>query len=227
MSNSHYDVYPNKELSMKIAPLLFSSRTFGLAAAGAALLAAPGAFAQSVPSAFQIENDTMNSTGDPLYSVTNNLTFTNLQLTETFANGFSQTLLMPDLNTLTLDESTNPFVSNSPLTSAILTGSLNTAVGSPGSTLTVTLQPTFDPTQTSQQLISDTFSANLFAPAPATVGLGQFALVSSGGITDAPIGATLLPAAVPEASTTVSLGLLLALGLGSVAVARRRAASTL
>ncbi len=36
------------------------------------------------------------------------------------------------------------------------------------------------------------------------------------------VGVTSIPAAVPEASTTISFGLLLALGLGGVAVARKR-----
>jgi len=55
--------------------------------------------------------------------------------------------------------------------------------------------------------------------------VGSFAGSGGGSAGNYPsLTLTAIPAAVPEASTTVSLGLLLALGLGGLAVARRRKA---
>ncbi len=55
--------------------------------------------------------------------------------------------------------------------------------------------------------------------------VGSFAGAFGGNTGNVPsLTLTAIPAAVPEASTTVSLGLLLALGLGGLAVARRRKA---
>ena len=208
---------------MKSLLSLFASRSlFGLAVAGAALLPASGAFAQtaSAPFYFQIENDTASTNGDPLYSVTNSLTFTNLQITEGFANGFSQTIFLSDLDTMTIDEVSNTMASSSPLSSAVLTGTLNGLA--PGSTVTANLENSIGGPVSPFNIFSN-FSADLFHPTAPAIGLGQFALVSGNNVTDVTIGASDAP--VPEASTTVSLGLLLAFGLGTLAVTRRRAAS--
>lgn len=203
------------------SPFAFRS-LLGLAAAGAALLPASGAFAQatSTPFYFQVENDTANVNGNPLYSVTDSLTFTNLQITEGFANGFSQIIFLPDLDTNLIAEPSNTMASSSPLTSAVLTGTLNGLA--PGSTITANLENSIGG-PVSPFNISSNFSADLFNPTMPAIGLGQFALVSGSNVTDVTIAA--LPAAVPEASTTVSLGLLMALGLGALVVTRRRAAA--
>ncbi len=200
----------------------------GLAVAGVALLAVSGAFAQtpSATSAFEVYNATMSG-GDPVFSVSNDLTFTNLQITEGFANGFTQTVFLPsfDANSPVDNpgvEYTNQFASGSPLTSAVLTGTLDNLA--PGSTLTVNLAQDLSGTTVPFNVYSN-FSADLFNSMTPAIGFGQFALVDGSrnilnGVT---IGANAAP--VPEASTTVSLGLLLALGLGALVVTRRRAAS--
>ena len=204
---------------MKPASSFALRSLLGLAVTGAALLPASGAFAQttSAPFYFQIENDTANNSGDPLYSVTDPFTFTNLQINEGFANGFSQTIFLSDLDTNTIDESTNTMASSSPLTSAVLTGTLNGLV--PGSTITANLENSIGGPIAPFNIFSN-FSADLFNPATPAIGLGQFALVSGSNITDVTIGANAAP--VPEASTTVSLGLLMALGLGALVVTHRR-----
>ena len=209
---------------MKLVPPSFAFRSLlGLAVAGAALLPASGAFAQatSAPFYFQVENDTANNTGDPLFSVTDNFTFTNLQITEVFAGGFSQTIFLSDLDTNTIDESSTTTASSSPLTSAVLTGTLNGLA--PSSTVTASLENSIGGPVSPFNIFSN-FSADLFNPATPAVGLGQFALVSGGNVTDVTIGADAAP--VPEASTKLSLGLLLALGLGALTVTRRRAAQS-
>lgn len=207
---------------MKPASSFAFRSLLGLAVAGAALLPASGAFAQatSPPFYFQVENDTANVNGNPLYSVTDSLTFTNLQITEGFANGFSQIIFLPDLDTNLIAEPSNTMASSSPLTSAVLTGTLNGLA--PGSTITANLENSIGG-PVSPFNISSNFSADLFNPTMPAIGLGQFALVSGSNVTDVTIAA--LPAAVPEASTTVSLGLLMALGLGALVVTRRRAAA--
>lgn len=201
------------------SPTAFRS-LIGLAVAGAALLPASGAFAQatSTPFYFQVENDTANNSGDPLYSVTDNFTFTNLQINEGFASGFSQTIFLSDLDTNTIDEASNTMASSSPLTYAVLTGTLNGLA--PGSTVTANLENSIGGPVSPFNIFSN-FSADLLEPTTPAIGLGQLALVSGNNVTDVIIGADVAP--VPEASTTVSLGLLLALGLGALVVTRRRA----
>ena len=220
---------------MKPAQTLFSLRHICVyAAAGAALLSASSAFAQSAPSpyySFQVENDTLSS-GDPVFSITDNLTFTNLQINEVFADNFTQTVLVPSLNTATVLEQTGAvfFDGSTPgalsdpihgtLTSAILTGSLGS-----GPTQTVNVATAFGGPVT-PQVISSTFSASLFGPSATALGLGQFSLLDSTsntipGFPSIVIGAN----PVPEASTVVSMGLMLALGLGALMVTRRRTAA--
>ena len=198
----------------------------GAAVAGAGLLSAPGAFAQaSTPFSFEVVNSTFSG-GDPVFSVTDNLTFSNLQINETFASGFSQTVLLNDLATSLTDPATggsefsDKFVPNSTLTSAILTGSIGAG---PAQTVLTQTAPNGPVTP---QYVSSTFSADLFAPAPAGPALGTFSFNNGlNGINILNSVNIVAPAAVPEASTTVSLGLLLALGLGGFAVSRRRAVS--
>lgn len=213
---------PSQLLSLRLA--------CGLAVAAAGLLPVSGASAQTAaaPFTFQVVNSTASGS-DPVFAVTDNLTFTNLQISETFANGFSQTVLLNDLVTATTDpnvggsEFSDSFVPSSALTSAVLTGSIATF---PGQTAqTVNLATDFSGS-TTPQYVSSTFSASLFGPAQTGTALGVFSFTSG------PNGSNILnsvnivtPAAVPEASTTASLGLLLALGLGALAVSRRRTAS--
>ena len=213
---------------MKIPSQLSLRLVCGAAVAAAGLLSTSGAFAQTAaPFAFEVVNSTA-SAGDPVFPVTDDLTFTNLQISETFANGFSQTLLLNDLATSFTDPATggsefsNKFIPNSPLTSAILTGSIATY---PGQTMqTINTAAAFGG-PTTPQYVSSTFSASLFGPAQAGTALGTFSLNS--GVTGVNILNSVnivAPAAVPEASTTVSLGLLMALGLGALTVSRRRTA---
>ena len=122
----------------------------------------------------------------------------------------------------------------------------NGSLSSPGTIGTYTVTPSGSLTGTSQDaMLQSTFDpANPFTQATATTagdyllftGLtgSSFTLTANrttgdtSSTTFIPIDGFQIvatPAAVPEASTTVSLGLLLALGLGGFAVARKKAAS--
>ena len=103
----------------------------------------------------------------------------------------------------------------------MLTGGLDNGLN-PGPTLTVTLQKTLNPAIQSQETIDKYFSASLFGPAPASgVGIGQFSLLDGSNNPAFPIvQIDAVPAPVPEASTSVSLGLMVLLGLGGLTVAR-------
>ena len=217
---------------MKTATLFSLSRSIAGLAAGAALLCAAGASAQS-PSAylFQVANMTQ-SNGDATFPVYDSVTFTNLKISEVFSDNFMTSFTLPKTQTLDTTQSSS-FASTAPggsvpvdpthglLTSAILTGSL-VFPGIPStSTLDLTLQPTTDPNSQYDQLVSKKFSADLFGPSPSGIGVGTFSLLDSSGTVQS-VNIDAVPAAVPEASTTISLGLLLALGLGSLAVTRRK-----
>lgn len=206
---------------MKIPSQLSFRLACGAAAAAAGLLSAPSAFAQTPPPSFyfDVQNDTAYSApfGDPTFSVIDDLTFTDLQLNETFAGGSTQTILLGSLNTSTIDALTDPFTPSASLTSAVLTGRIG-----PGPAQSISIATIGGGTAT--QYVSSAFSADLFGPAQSGTALGQFALISDNNVVST-VNIIASPAAVPEASTTVSLGLLLALGLGGVAVSRRRAAS--
>ena len=215
---------------MKFPSLLITFRlACGVAVAAAGLLSTSGAFAQTPASfSFGVENDTF-SAGDPVYSVTNDLTFTNLQINETFAGGFAQTIFLSPLTSpaglfaatpISNYEATPAFSTSAPMTSAILTGSIATF---PGQTAQTVLLATDTSGNTTPQYVSSTFSASLFGPAQSGTALGVFSLNSGNNVIQTVN--ILAPAAVPEASTTVSLGLLLTLGLGALVVSRRRAAS--
>ena len=188
------------------------------AAAGLALLPAPGVFAQTASPSyyFDVENYTLSG-GDPVYSVTDDLTFSNLQINETFLGGFTQTISLGSLDTATLFLDSNSFTTGAPLTSAILTGSIE-----PGPAQTISTETSIGGPVT-PLYVSSLFSADLFGTAPAGPALGTFSLISGNNVVSSVN--IVAPAAVPEASTTVSLGLLFALGLGALAVTRRRAAS--
>ncbi len=197
-------------------PLLKTLLPAAFAAAGIALMSAPAVFAQTAPPSysFQVENNTL-SAGDPVYSVTDDLTFSNLQINEVFTGGFAQTILLGSLDTTTIDAFTNSFTSSAPLLSATLTGSIGS-----GPAQTINTATTFGG-PTTPQYVSSNFSTDLFGATPAGPALGTFSLISGNNVVNTVN--IVAPAAVPEASTTVSLGLLMALGLGALVVTRRRA----
>ena len=219
----------------------FSARAVvGLAVAGAALLSAGSASAQTATPfyAFTVNNLTLmgGSSDAPVYDSVN---FNNLQISEVFADSFTQTFTLPGSGTdpaLEAGDSTgSPLLKFLPgpgftdavhgdLTSATLTGTLSfPGLISDGSgKLKLTIQPTPDPSSQFQQEVFTSFSTSLFGPAQTGPTVGTFSLLnlgSSDGLS-VPINAP-----VPEVSTTVSLGILLALGLGALAVARRKSAA--
>jgi MYXO-CTERM domain-containing protein len=211
---------------MKIS-CLRQAALLGLAAA--AILGGGSASAQTAPSPFnfQLTNQTNNFIGDPTFSVTDDLTFTNLQLTENFADMTSLVVPLSNLDTGGLDEQT-PFdfagaVGHGGLSSTILSGDLAITGFLPSSTLDLTLQPTLDPTSQYTQTVQTHFSTTLGAPNVTGVAVGQFSLLFGTGNSADPVVITpITVAAVPEASTVVSMGVMLALGLGLLAVSRRR-----
>ena len=215
--------------SLSLRRPLGHAALFGLAAA--AFLCAGSASAQNSPYAFQVTNGTLSG-GDPVESVTDDLTFNNLVVTETFSDGFITPISLGSLNTGTLFVET-PATLYDPvhgaLTTAVLSGTLGIDGFPRANVLNVTLQQApGGPTRS--QYISTAFSTTLslspFSTAPAgSISVGQFSLEAGGNplFGAAPTEIVVAPA-VPEASTVVSLGLMLALGLGGLAVTRRRAA---
>lgn len=84
----------------------------------------------------------------------------------------------------------------------------------------------FNTVSTNLVLTTASPSLTFFFPTFGTYTFDTFTFVAPGISTstqDGSLGATIHFAAVPEASASVSLGLLLALGLGGVVVARKRA----
>ncbi len=228
---------------MKTAQNFGYRSLLGLAVAGAALLSAPAAFAQTTPSpffAFTVNNMT-GFTNGPAYPVADPVDFTNLQINEMFADGFTQPLSLslvgPVAGTAVGagDVVVSPFQSltalpgggysdatHGALTSALLTGTLKFDGIDPNGTGTIslTIQPTSDANATYQQITSTSFSANLFGANPTGNAVGTFSLLNLGSNQGTTVD--IVPAAVPEASTTISFGLLLALGLGGVVLARHK-----
>ncbi len=211
-------------------PLRQAAR-LGLAAA--AFLYAGAASAQTSPYTFQVTNGTLSG-GAPVESVTDDLTFNNLVLTETFSDGFSTPISMGSLDTATFFAEIPATLfdpTHGALSSAVLTGNLGIDGFPPTSVLNVTLQQTPGGPQVGVPIntaFSTTLSTSPFSAAPAgSISVGQFALLAGGSplFNAAPTEIIVAPV-VPEASTTVSLGLMLALGLGGLIVTRRRAAAT-
>jgi len=223
-----------------------------LGLAAAALLCAGSASAQTQPLAFQVINLTLG--GDPDFPVTDDLTFNNLLLTESFSDGTTATLTLSDPSNLTgatqntLDTGPTDLISSGfslvnsaggTLSSATLTGTLGISGFPATPILAVDLETTpvdqNGPPRLPNTFLNAAFSSTLTfpefagAPAPSGIGIGQFSLVSNDPSHNYPpifigtINATTNP--VPEASTTVSLGLMLALGLGALVVTRRRRAA--
>lgn len=204
-----------------------------LGLAAAALLCTCGASAQAQSGFnFQVTNATA-SAGDPVESVNDSLTFNNLVLTETFSDGFSTPITLSSLDTGMIFEEAPATLTDSTggtLTSAVLSGTLSRDGFLPTSVLEVSLQRTIGGPLI-DQFISSAFTTNLsfspFSTAPAgSISVGRFSLQSAGDpfLNSAPTEILIAPA-VPEASTIVSMGLMLALGLGGLAATRRRRAA--
>ena len=201
-----------------------------LGLAAAALLCARPAAAQTnnAPFAFELDNLTASG-GDAAFPVTDDLTFFNLQINEVFGNGTTATVSLANLDTGAISETTPVLFDATGAfpVSATLSGTIGLDGFPPSPTLDLTLQPSLDPASQTTQTVSTSFSTPISfptrpgAPAPVGVGVGQFSLLFGN---DALITAPITVAAVPEASTTVSLGVLLALGLGALTATRRRAA---
>ena len=158
------------------------------------------------------------------------------KVNEAFADGFTQSLVMPTLETQDTEQSSAQVFTLGPggysdpvhgtLTSAVLSGTLAFPGIAPDGTGTIglTIQPTTDPASQYQQLAYTNFSADLFGTSPTGIAVGTFQLQNIGGgtVNSVNIDIAPVPAAVPEASTSISLGLLLALGCGGLADARRK-----
>lgn len=198
-----------------------------LALVAAATLCAGPASAQF---SYQVINSTFSG-GDPALPVTDDVTFSNLQIFESFSDGYSNFVTLPQtsLDTAALFFNTDPFANPDPthgsLTSALLTGTIGFDGFLPSNTLDLTLQPTLDPASQVSKTVSTSFSTSLFGPAApgATVGVGQFSLLNGSGDPVQTVNINVAP--VPEASTMVSLGLMVALSLGGLSIARRRRAA--
>jgi len=205
-------------------------RIVGLGLAAAALSCASNAFAGTY--SYQVVNDTLSG-GDAIFPVTDDLTFTNLQLNETFFDGFTTSVDLKDFNNATqtsLDTGateldSNPFTLSDPvhgaLSDAVLTGSLTISGLIPGPSLDLTLQPTLDPASQFSQSVSTSFTTELLGPLKNGVAVGTFSLLDSTG--DPFISSKIEAAPVPEASSYISLGLMLL--LGGLVVMRRRGVS--
>ena len=229
---------------MKTASFLLSRRALiGLAVTGAALLPAGAASAQTATPfyAFVVSNSTSSS--GTAFPVQDSVNFASTQVNEVFADGFTQSLSLQDnygdlAGTITAQDvvptSLQTFAalpnggyadpSHGLLTSATLTGTMVFPGFFPTNTLMLTVQ-TDAAGDTAQQNVFTPFTASLLGPASSGVAIGTFSLLNlgSGQGTQVTIEAAPVPAAVPEASTTISLGLLLALGVGALAVTRRAA----
>ncbi len=228
---------------MKTAFLLPRSRVLtSLAAAGAALLSVGAASAQTATPFYAFVVNNYTSSSGTAFPVQDSVNFASTQVNEVFADGFTQSLFLQDAygdptGTVTAQDSVPSSLqtfsfgnggyadpTHGALTSATLTGTMVFPGFVPTSTLSLTVQ-TDAAGDTIQQNVFSPFSASLFGPASSGVAIGTFSLLNlgSGQGTQVTINAAPVPAAVPEASTTVSLGLLLVLGLGALAVTRRRA----
>ncbi len=210
---------------------------FGFAVAGAALCSAGGASAQTATPfyAFVVSNLT-ESNGSLAYPVYDSVTFASPEINEVFADGYTNSFAIGDANNSVqaMDKQASALMTSAPgtgfsdpvhgaLTSATLTGSLAFPNFGPANTLSLSVLTDAAGDQT-QQSVFTPFSASLFGPASSGIAVGTFSLMNLGSSqgTTVDIDATPVPAAVPEASTNVSLGLLLMLGLGGTVIARRR-----
>ncbi len=193
-----------------------------LGTAAAALLCA--GHASAAPYTYEVDNYTFSG-GDPVHPVTDDLTFNNLLITETFTDGFMQSTMLGSLNTSDISAfspATLNVSGHGLLTSAVLSGQLGMDGFPATSILDISTQYAPGGPMTDQYVFSN-FSTSLFGPAMSGVSVGQFTLLNNGDPAQAPAEITLTP--VPEATSAVSLGMLVLLGLGSLAVSRRRTAS--
>ncbi len=211
---------------------------FGLALAGFALLSAGGASAQTMPSpfyAFVVSNLT-ESNGSLAYPVYDSVSFASTQINEVFADGYTSAFAIGDAqnSVQAMDTQAGPLMMSASgggysdpvhgaLTSATLTGTLQFPGFLPANTLSLSVLTDAAGDQV-QQTVFAPFSASLFGAAPSGVPVGTFSLMNLGSSqgTTVNIDALPVPAAVPEASTNLSLGLLLFFGLGGAVLARRK-----
>ena len=223
---------------MKTAQIACRS-LFGLVVAGAALLSAGGASAQTTASpfyAFVVSNLT-ESNGSLGYPVYDSVSFASTQVSEVFTDGFTSTFAIGDAqdSVQAMDTQAGALMMSAAgggysdpvhgaLTSATLTGTLAFPGFLPANTLTLDVLTDAAGDQ-AQQTVFAPFSASLFGTAPSGVPVGTFSLMNLGSSqgTTVDIDALPVPAAVPEASTSLSLGLLLLLGLVAVARFKRPA----
>ena len=209
---------------MKISLSRFALRqTILLGAVACALLGAGRASAD--PYTYEVDNYTFSG-GDPVHPVTDDLTFNNLLITETYSDGFMQSTALGSLNTSDI-RLFSPATLGAPghglLSTAILTGQLGRDGFPATSFLDISTQFAPGGPITDQYVFSN-FSTSLFGPATSGVSAGQFTLLDeNNNPVSGPAEITLTP--VPEATSAASLGMLVLLGLGTLAVSRRRAAS--
>lgn len=192
-----------------------------LGAAAAALLGAGRASAE--PYTYSVDNYTFSG-GDPMYPVVDDLTFNNLLITETYTDGFMQSTALSSLfsNGNASSAATLGAPGHGLLASAVLTGQIGLD-GFPASSIqdVSTQYAPFGPI--TDQYVFSSFSTSLFGPATSGVSVGRFALLNNNEPVSGPVDIRVTP--VPEATSAVSLGILVLLGLGSLAVSRRRTAS--
>ncbi len=208
---------------MKIFLSCFTLRQAALL--GVAVVALLGAGRASAdPYTYEVDNYTFSG-GDPVHPVIDDLTFNNLLITETYTDGFMQTSALGSLNTADISvfsSATLGAPGHGLLSSAILTGQLG--IDSFPATSILDISTQYAPGgPITDQYVFTSFSASLFGPATSGVSVGQFTLLNNNDPVLAPTEIRLTP--VPEASSAVTLGLLVMLGLGGLTVSRRRTAS--
>lgn len=151
---------------------------------------------------YEITNLTLSG-GDPTYDVATDVTFTNLVLTETFADSFSEVVTLPQnwLDTLTIVLDTAAFTLPDPvhgsLTQATLTGSLSvtdleilTTFG--GTPFSATVLPDFSATLVNPNITTSVVINAVDVNSGATYGLGNF----SAQVTPEPATLTLMASGI-------------------------------
>lgn len=142
---------------------------------------------------FEVSNLTLSG-GDPVFPVTDNVTFQNLTLSETFADSATRNLTLPSsLDAFTLLADSPTFLTPDPvhgaISSATLSGNIDLS--------SLTLQNSFGGTTMFVTVTNPAFSAMLTNP-----GIGDnvnFAVATSSGTVN--VGAFSLVTAVPEPGT--------------------------
>lgn len=131
--------------------------------------------AQAQYAQFEVSNLTLSG-GDPVFPVTDNVTFQNLMLSETFADTTTQKVTLPtSLDAFTLLADSPIFLTPDPLhgaiSSAVLSGNINL--------FSLTLETTFSGPTTSVSVINSAFSATFTNPSIGSNVI--FSVATSGG----------------------------------------------